>query len=148
MELPGKNFDSQVPCSGENQPDELERTQSDGQEVGLVEEALGDWDIKYPGSDGMIREDYIERLELRRDYTYTWSPPPAWAPSSGVWGVIKTKGGLKLFFKDNYGRSRFGFLVFMSVEEKGPWYMSWTRTRGDIVICSDRIWRADRPRSH
>ena len=32
----------------------------EAQELGLIEAALGEWDIKYPGPDEMIREDYVE----------------------------------------------------------------------------------------
>ena len=118
------------------------------QELGLLEAALGEWDVKYPGPDEMIREDYVERLEFKRDGTYTWSPPPTWAPSSGVWGVIKTEDGfLKLCFKDTHGRSRWGYLVLMKIGKDGPFFLNWQRTYSHAVIWADRIWRADRPRS-
>lgn len=122
------------------------RLQGEGQEVGFIEAALGEWHVKYPGPDAMIQEDYVEKLELRRDGTYSWNPPPAWAPKTGVWGVIKTEEGfLKLCFKDTRGRSRWGFLVLMRVGKEGPLYLNWQRTYGHAVIFADRIWRADRP---
>jgi|CXWL01.1.fsa_nt_gi hypothetical protein len=37
------------------------REDFDRHEVGLIEEAFGDWDVKYPWADEMIREDYVER---------------------------------------------------------------------------------------
>jgi hypothetical protein len=115
------------------------------QGFGLIEEALGNWEVKYPGSDGMIREDYIERLDLKRDGTYRWEPSPVWAPGVGEWGVLKTEEGLKLGFTDTHGRWRWGFLVLMKVGKDGAYFMNWTRTRGDAVIFADRIFRADRP---
>jgi len=124
------------------------REQVESPKVGLIEEALGLWDVKYPGSDEMIREDYVERLELKRDGTYSWEPPPAWAPRTGEWYVVKTNDGLlKLCLLDTHGRLRWGYLVFMAVATNGPYYMNWTRRCGDAVIFADRIWRADRPRS-
>lgn len=63
------------------------------EELGYIEEVLGLWDVKYPGPDGMITEGYVERLELRRDGTYLWNPPPAWALKTGKWGVVKTQDG-------------------------------------------------------
>ena len=119
------------------------------QQLGLIEEALGHWDVKYPGPDEMIREDYTERLELKRNGTYAWDPPPAWAPRTGEWGVIKTEDGfLKLIFSDTHGRPRWGYLVLMKIGKDGCYFMNWTRTRGDAVIFADRIWRADRPEKH
>ena len=118
------------------------------QELGLIEAALGEWEIKYPGPDEMIRDDYVEKLELKRDGTYSWNPPPAWASETGEWGVIKTEDSLlKLCFTDTHGRLRTGFLVLMKVGTGGSYFMNWTRTRGDAVLFADRIWRADRPRS-
>ncbi len=117
-----------------------------GQEARYIEEILGEWNVKYPGVDGMIQEDRIENLQLRRDCTFSWNPPPVWAPSAGVWGVIKVPGGLKLCFKDKHGRTRCGYLVLIPVKANGPYFMNWTRRRGDAVIFTDRIWRADRPR--
>ena len=119
------------------------------QELGLIEAALGEWDIKYPGPDEMIREDYVEKLELKRDGTYSWNSPPTWAPRTGEWGIIKTEDGfLKLCFKDTHGRWRWGYLVLMKIGKVGSYFMNWTRTRGDAVLFADRIWRADRPRGH
>ena len=119
------------------------------QELGLIEAALGEWDIKYPGPDKMIREDYVEKLELKRDGTYSWKPPPAWSPGTGEWGIIKTEDGfLKLCFKDTHGRWRWGFLVLMKVGKVGPIFLNWQRTYGHAVIFADRIWRADRRRSN
>lgn len=116
------------------------------QELGLIEAALGEWDIKYPGPDEMIREDYVEKLQLKRDGTYLWNPPPAWAPETGEFGIIKTEDGfLKLGFKDTHGRSRWGYLVLMKVGKVGPIFLNWQRTYGHAVIFADRIWRADRP---
>ena len=116
------------------------------QELGLIEAALGEWDIKYPGPDEMIREDYVEKLELKRDGTYSWNPPPAWSPGTGEWGIIKTEDGfLKLGIKDTHGRWRWGFLVLMKVGKVGPIFLNWQRTYGRAVIFADRIWRADRP---
>ena len=118
------------------------------QELGLIEEALGHWDVKYPGPDEMIREDYVEKLELKRDGTYSWDPPPGWAPKNGDWGVIKTEDGLlKLVFRDTHGRIRSGFLVLMKIGKDGPFFLNWQRTYGDAVIFADRIFRADRPRN-
>ena len=86
-------------------------------------------------------------MELKLDGTYTWNPPPVWAPRIGVWGVVKTEEGfLKLCFEDNRGRLRYGFLVLMKFGTGESYYMNWTRTRGDVIIWSDRIWRADRPK--
>ena len=148
MKLPSEESDSQVPSSLDTPPDVSARLQCDGQEVGYIEAALGEWHVKYPGHDEMIVEDYVEKLELKRDGTYSWNPPPAWAPSSGVWGVIKTEDGfLKLCFQDTRGRSRSGFLVLMKVGTDGPIYLNWQRTYGHAVIWADRIWRADRPKS-
>ena len=148
MEFPREESDSQVPSSVDTPPDAPARLQCDGQQVGYIEGALGEWVVKYPGPDEMIQEDYVERLELKRDGTYTWNPPPAWAPSSGVWGVIKTEDGfLKLCFRDTRGRSRWGYLVLMRIGTDGPIYLNWQRTYGHAVIWADRIWRADRPTS-
>jgi hypothetical protein len=123
------------------------RLQYDGQEVGFIEGALGKWNVKYPGHDEMILEDYVERLELKRDGTYTWDPTPVWAPGSGVWGVVRTEEGfLKLCFKDTRGRTRSGFLVLMKVGTDGPIFLNWQRNYGHAVIFSDRIWRGDRPK--
>ena len=114
-------------------------------EVGLIEAALGDWDIKYPGPDEMIREDYVEKLQLKRDGTYLWNPPPLWALGRGEWVVIKTQDGLlKLGFTDRHGRWRWGYLVLMKLGKSETYFMNWTRTRGDAVIFADRIFRADR----
>ena len=121
----------------------------ESQELGLIEEAVGEWDVKYPGQDEMILEDYVERLELKRDGTYSWTPPPAWAARTGEWGVIKTEDGfLKLCFTDTHGRPRWGYLVLMKIGKDGPFFLNWQRTYGDAVIFADRIFRADRPRSH
>ena len=123
------------------------REQVESLEVGLIEEILGLWDVKYPGPDYMIREDYVERLELKRDGTYCWNPPPVWAPRRGGWRVLKTHEGLlALCLLDIHNRLRWGYLVVMAVGANGPYYLNWTRTRGDAVIFADRIWRADRPR--
>ena len=46
----------------------------------------------------MIREDYVERLELKRDGTYAWNPPPAWAPGTGEWVINKTEDGSDHFW--------------------------------------------------
>ena len=149
MKLPSEESDSQVPSSLDTPPDVSARLQCDGQEVGYIEAALGEWHVKYPGHDEMIVEDYVEKLELKRDGTYSWNPSPAWAPSSGVWGVIKTADGLlKLCFRDTRGRSRWGYLVLMRIGTGESYYMNWTRTRGDVIIWADRIWRADRPNSY
>ena len=149
MELPSEDSDSQVPSSVDTPPDAPARLTCDGQEVGYIEGALGEWVVKYPGPDEMIQEDYVEKLELKRDGTYSWNPSPAWAPSSGVWGVIKTADGLlKLCFRDTRGRSRWGYLVLMRIGTGESYYMNWTRTRGDVIIWADRIWRADRPNSY
>ena len=118
----------------------------DGLAIGLIEEALGQWEVKYPGLDHMIQEDHVENLELKRDGTYTWNPPPVWASRTGEWGVIKTdEGFLKLVFRDLHGRVRSGFLVLMKIGKTGSVFLNWTRTRGDAVLFADRIWRAERP---
>lgn len=148
MKFPNEGRDSQVPSSVHGAPDVTTRLRCDGQELGYIEAALGEWDVKYPGHDDMIVDDYVERLELNRDGTYTWNPPPAWVPRIGVWGIVKTADGwLKLCFKDTRGRIRWGYLVLMKVGKDESSYMNWTRTRGDVIIWTDRMWRADRPKS-
>ena len=149
MDLPSEDYDSQVTGSVEKPPDESKRRQRSGQEAGYIEEILGLWDVKYPGSDGLILESHIERVEFRRDCTYTWRPTPAWASETGEFGIIKTEDGfLKLGIKDTHGRWRWGYLVLMKIGKVGSYFMNWTRTRGDAVLFADRIWRADRPRDY
>ena len=127
--------------------DRIPPSKQAAQKFGLIEEAVGEWDVKYPGPDEMIREDYVERLELKRDGTYAWNPPPAWVSGTGEWGIIKTEEGfLKLCLKDTHGRWRWGFLVLMKVGKVGPIFLNWQRTYGHAVIFADRIWRADRPK--
>lgn len=117
------------------------------QELGYLEEVLGAWDIKYPGPDGMITEAYVERLELRRDGTYSWNPAPAWAPKTGKWGVVRTQDGkLRLCFEEKQGRLRCNYLVLMQIEKGGPFFLNWQRTRADAVVFTDRVFRADRPK--
>ena len=121
----------------------------DSQKTWIIEEALGNWEVKYPGPDGMIREDYTEKLELKRDGTYSWNPSPVWAPAVGEWGVVKTEDRLlKLCFKDMDERWRWGYLVLIKLGRSGTYFMNWTRTRGDAVIFADRIFRADRLDKH
>lgn len=96
----------------------------------------------------MITGDHVERLELRRDGTYSWDPAPAWAHTTGKWGVMKTQdGGLRLCFEEKQGRFRCNYLVLMSLEKGRPVFLNWQRTRGDAVIFADRIFRANRPKN-
>jgi hypothetical protein len=50
--------------------------------LGYVEAPLGHWMAQYPGADGMIVEDYAERLELKVDAPFSWEPTPLWAKGS------------------------------------------------------------------
>lgn len=123
----------------------LTKEHVDAQEIGLIEAAIAEWEIKYPGADGMIQENYVERLELKRDGTFTWNPPPLWALERGEWGVIKTQDGLlKLGFTDRDSRWRWNYLVLMKIGKSGEYFLNWQRTRGDAVYFGDRILRADR----
>ena len=109
----------------------------------------GAWEVKYPGPDAMIQDNYIEKLELKRDGTFTWIPTPAWAPKIGIWFVEITQDStLRLGFEDKWGGFRSNYLVLMQMGKGGPFFLHWTRTRGDVVIFTDRIFRADRPNAN
>lgn len=125
------------------------RTGVTAEELGYIEEVLGLWEVKYPGPDGMINEDHVERLELRRDGTYVWNPPPAWARRTGKWGIVKARDGeLRLCFEEKTTtRLRCNYLVLMQLERGAPFFLNWQRTRGDVVAFADRIFRADRPKN-
>lgn len=116
--------------------------------LGYIDEAMGLWEVKYPGFDGMIRDDHVEWLELKGDGTYVWNPPPVWAPRIGKWGVTRTQEGhLKLCFEEKTKSLRCNFLVLTQFEKGGPFSLNWQRTCGDAVVFADRIFRADRPKN-
>jgi hypothetical protein len=114
------------------------------QQLGYLPEMLGEWDIMYPGPDTMIRRDYRERLELRADGTYVWSPAPVWAVPTGRWGVFRSQDGvLRLCFETKAGDLRCQVLVLIDIPGSG-WTFHWQRTRGDAVVFADRIFMASR----
>lgn len=107
---------------------------------------MGAWEVKYPGPDDMIQDDYSERLELKGDGTFSWNPAPAWAPKTGTWLVEQTHDNvLRLGFEDKWGHVRWNYLVLIQMKKGGPLFLNWQSTRGDVVIFADRIFRADRP---
>jgi hypothetical protein len=110
---------------------------------------LGAWEVKYPGPDEMIQDDYSERLELKGNGTFTWTPPPPWAMQTGNWSVeIRQDSTLRLCFENKWGGFRCHYLVLIQMRKGGPFFLHWTRTRGDVVIFADRIFRADRPNNN
>lgn len=107
---------------------------------------LGEWDVKYPGADGMIVEGHAQRLVLAGDGTFTWNPAPKWAKHSGMWGLAKSPDDeLLLCFEDTEGELVCAFLVPFQFEGGGPIFLNWQQTRTDAVVFADRIFRADRP---
>lgn len=115
--------------------------------LGFLDAALGFWEVRYPGPDGMIIDENPEVLELRSDGSYTWSPPPSWAAQTGKWGVVRRQDGLMLCFEEKAQGLRCNYLILSQFEKNGPVSMHWQRTAGDAVIFADRIFRADRPKT-
>jgi hypothetical protein len=114
------------------------------EDLRYFEELLGSWEIRYPGDDGMINESYAERLDLRSDGTYSWSPTPLWArPGSGRWGVAGDPATreLKLYFEGRRGALRGQWLVYMTLRagERTERLIHWQRTQYGAVVFSDRI---------
>jgi len=116
------------------------------QELGYLDSLLGVWDVKYPGPDHLIRPDYSERLELKRDGTFSWRPAPSWTSPTGTWGVRRMLNGwLELCFQKKLGGNRCHYLVLIDYKPVGPLYWNWQRTQGEAVVFPDRVLRADRP---
>jgi len=75
------------------------------EELGYAEELLGQWEIWYPGPDGMINEGYVESPELRIDGRFSWNPTPLWAKPEGRWGITVKVGTrqMRLYFEERNG---------------------------------------------
>src|ERR1019366_9944711 len=102
---------------------------------------LGHWEVQYPGADGMIVEDYIERLELRIDGTFSWTPTPLWARPQGRWGVTvdSDTGQMRLYIEErNGGGYRGNWLVLMRFGADTEWMFHWQREGADAVVFDDR----------
>lgn len=112
-----------------------------------MEGLLGPWDVMYPSADGKIDKAYSERLVLRDDCTYSWNPAPPWAANIGRWTVMDTEDGLTRLCFEARGGSRFrcNYLVVIQFDPSETHFFNWTRTRGDAVIFTDRIFQATRP---
>lgn len=119
------------------------------EDLGCYEWLLGNWEICYPDKEGLIREDYFERLELRPDLTYRWDPAPLWAKSSGSYGVTAWEEGLKLYFEQRRTTAlRGNHLVPVEIPTpEGPVVLlNWQRMFNNAVVLSDRVFVARRPR--
>src|SRR5712691_8355183 len=104
------------------------------------EDMLGPWDVKYQGLDGAIREDHVERLVLRRNGTYKWTPTPDWARSEGEWGIIRTtelNGALILCLEQKEGPMRCHFLILTYVRDT-PAYWNWQCKVANLVQADGR----------
>jgi hypothetical protein len=114
------------------------------EDLGYVEELLGLWEVQYPGADGMLVEDYAERLELKVDGTFSWEPTPLWAKPDGRWGISINgdTGEMRLCIeersKDRY-RVHWLVLVTLPVGAHSALIWHWQRTRADAVVFADRI---------
>ena len=106
---------------------------------------VGVWEIRYPGTDGLINDSYVELLELRGDGTFAWNPPPLWVKPDGRWGVTGTEGTseLKLHFEERRGKTfRGNWLVLtnLRVGEREERAIHWQRTQSGAVVFDDRIF--------
>jgi hypothetical protein len=134
---------------------------ADRMELGYTADILGSWDVKYPGPDGMIREDHVEHLVLMRGGTYKWTPTPDWARSEGRWGITRAtdlNDALILCLEQKAGPMRCHFLV-LTFSRDTLEYWNWhckvvNLVHADgrkefaptAVLFSERILRADRPK--
>ena len=112
------------------------------EELGYVEALLGHWEVQYPGADGMIIEDYVERLELRIDGTFSWDPTPLWAKPEGRWGITvgPDTQRMRLYFQErNGGGYRGNWLVALRFGVQTELMLHWQRTRADAVVFDDRV---------
>lgn len=114
------------------------------EDLHYLDELLGVWEIGYPGPDGVVDvSSYAQRLELRVDGTYSWTPSPLWARLAGRWGVIadSTTGEFKLYFETRRGGFRGEWLVISIFRDSTPEVrlMHWQRTVIQTVVFADRI---------
>src|SRR2546425_1111508 len=111
--------------------------QESERELIYIEDILGPWDVKYPGLDGMIREDHVERLVLMRDGTYKWTPTPDWARSEGEWGITRTtelNDALILCLEQKAGPMRCHFLVVIrTLSRDAIAYWNWQCKVANLV---------------
>ena len=112
--------------------------------LGYVDELLGLWEVRYPGADGMIVEDHVERLELRIGGTFAWDPTPLWAKQGGRWGItVDDKSRhIRLYFQErNGGTYRGNWLVLATLPLGGHSVvmLHWQRTFADAVVFDDRV---------
>ena len=113
-------------------------------ELGYVEALLGHWEVQYPGADGMIVEDYIERLELSIDGTFSWTPTPLWARAQGRWGITVDDDTehMRLYIEmRNGGSYRGNWLVLVTLRfgAHTELTMHWQRTYANAVVFDDRV---------
>jgi hypothetical protein len=92
----------------------------------------------------MIVEDYIERLELSIDGTFSWTPTPLWARAQGRWGVTVDDhtGEMRLYFEERRGggyRGNWLVLVTLRFGAHTELTMHWQRTYANAVVFDDRV---------
>jgi len=114
------------------------------EDLRYLDELLGVWEIGYPRPDGVINaSSYAERLELRMDGTYSWTPSPLWARPAGKWGVLADPdtGEFKLYFETRRGGFRGEWLVITTFRDAAPEVrlIHWQRTVTQAVVFNDRI---------
>ena len=114
------------------------------EDLGYVEALLGHWEVRYPGADGMLVEDYAERLELKVDGTFSWEPTPLWAKPEGRWGITfeQKSERMRLHFEERNGGGYRGNWLVVATLRLGAHtelMFHWQRTRADGVVFDDRL---------
>jgi hypothetical protein len=112
------------------------------EDLGYADELLGYWEIRYPGTDGLINESDVESLELRLDGT--WNPTPLWAKPEGRWGITVREGTgqVRLYFEERPGgavRGHWLVLNTLRFGENEERMIHWQRTRYGAAVFADRI---------
>lgn len=118
-------------------------------DLAYFEDLLGTWEIRYPRANGLIREDYVERLELMDDGTFSWTPAPLWAKSGGRYGITQEAGRMRLYFEQRQRsvlRGNYLVIIEFPSEDGTELTFHWQRTRHDGVVFSDRILMGRRPK--
>jgi hypothetical protein len=114
------------------------------EDLGYVEALLGHWEVRYPGADGMIVEDYAERLELKVDGTFSWEPTPLWAKPEGRWGITvdDETEKMRLYVEERNAHGyRGNWLVVVTLRFGAHTELTfhWQRTFADAVVFADRV---------